>query len=262
MPTTSAWDLALSRLGTKKIAATPLRTKEWATVPAQIRDRAFFSAGIQQASLLDEIQKSLLSVLAQDGTGPVQDRATFVADLRAKMGAVGDTNSLTDITSARRQQLIYDMQIQDAQEWARHKTQMEDPAILDAYPAQELVRVKRTRLQRDWEARWQAAGGTLIDGRMVALKTSPIWEKLSRFGKPYPPFDWGSGMGLEDIERDEAETLGLLKPGQQLDPAPVPALTAKVEAPVKDMDPAVLSALQKSLGPKLKVSNGTATLVA
>lgn len=259
MPTTP-WQLALRRLSAAQIAASPLRTREWAQVPAQIRDKALFSAGIEQAQLLSEIKTSLLRILAQDGTGPTQDRSTFVADLRQKMGAVGDTRALTDITSTRRQELIYDMQIQDAQEWARHKTVMEDPALLEAYPAQELVRVRRSRTTRDWEARWTAAGGTLTDGRMVALKTDPIWQNISRFQKPYPPFDFGSGMGLQDIERDEAETLGLITPGQTLTPAPVPAL--KITGTTANLDPAILASLKTTFGPKLTLANGTATLTA
>jgi hypothetical protein len=31
--------------------------------------------------------------------------------------------------------------------------------------------------------------------RMIARKDSPIWEALSRFGTPYPPFDFNSGCG-------------------------------------------------------------------
>ena len=49
---------------------------------------------------------------------------------------------------------------------------------------------------------------------MVALKTSPIWTALSRFGRPWPPFDYGSGMGLEDVDRTEAEDLNLLDKDQ------------------------------------------------
>jgi hypothetical protein len=53
----------------------------------------------------------------------------------------------------------------------------------------------------------------------VALKDSPIWTALSRFGTPWPPFDFNSGMWVEDVERQEAEDLGLLKPFEQVKPA-------------------------------------------
>ena len=63
----------------------------------------------------------------------------------------------------------------------------------------------------DWPKRWQKAGGKIFPGgRMIALKDDPVWVKLSVFGNPFPPFDWGSGMGLEDIGRKEAIKLGLI----------------------------------------------------
>ena len=45
---------------------------------------------------------------------------------------------------------------------------------------------------------------------MIALKNDPVWTALSRFGRPWPPFDYDSGMGIADIDRETAETLGLL----------------------------------------------------
>lgn len=47
------------------------------------------------------------------------------------------------------------------------------------------------------------------------LVNAPVWTAISRFGRPYPPFDFGSGMGTRDVERDEAERLGVIAPGEQ-----------------------------------------------
>lgn len=49
---------------------------------------------------------------------------------------------------------------------------------------------------------------------MVALIESPIWAKLSRFGNPYPPFDFGSGMGVDGVSYADCEKLGLLNAPQ------------------------------------------------
>ena len=38
---------------------------------------------------------------------------------------------------------------------------------------------------------------------MVALKEDPVWTRISRFGQPWPPFDFNSGMGVEDVSHDE-----------------------------------------------------------
>lgn len=55
-------------------------------------------------------------------------------------------------------------------------------------------------------------------GRMIALKDDPIWTEISAFGLPYAPFDYNSGMDLRDIDRDEAEALGLLDSGDVVQP--------------------------------------------
>lgn len=80
---------------------------------------------------------------------------------------------------------------------------------LSAFPAQELIRICDSKTPRDWTDRWNLAGGKTFGGRMVALKDDPIWTRISRFGIPWPPFDFGSGMGIRDIDYDEAVKLGL-----------------------------------------------------
>ena len=57
--------------------------------------------------------------------------------------------------------------------------------------------------ERDWGTRWSQAGEKFYAGRMIALKSGPVWCEISRFENPWPPFNYGSGMGVEDIDRDE-----------------------------------------------------------
>lgn len=54
-------------------------------------------------------------------------------------------------------------------------------------------------------------GGKLTDGRMIARKDDPIWTAISAFGRPYPPFDYNSGMITREIFRGEAERLKVIK---------------------------------------------------
>ena len=69
---------------------------------------------------------------------------------------------------------------------------------------------KKERGTTYWQNRWKNAGGKFHGGRMIALKDDPVWTKLSAFGTPYPPFDWGSGMGVRDIDRKTAIDLKLI----------------------------------------------------
>lgn len=90
----------------------------------------------------------------------------------------------------------------------------------DAYPAQRMIRAGHREHTRDWEARWRAAYNELppeeqamaLPTEMVALTECAIWQRLSIFGLPYPPFDYASGMDVEPVGYREAAALGLVPP--------------------------------------------------
>jgi hypothetical protein len=225
---TLSWDAfqaAIDRLSGKTDIPSALRTEGWSRVPLAVRERAFMSAGVEDAKVLQTIRSRLAmalqgvdkDVLREDGTPASYSRENAIADIRKALGATGDSGRLTDITSYRRQKLIQDFQIEQAHAYGRYKQDLGTPALLDEYPAQALVRVEPRVHERDWQTRWQEAGNKVawqgasragLD--MIALKTSPIWAALSRFGTPFPPFDFQSGMGLEDVHRDRAIELGLI----------------------------------------------------
>lgn len=86
-----------------------------------------------------------------------------------------------------------------------------DADVVDEFPARALVLV----LDDAWDRRvlperWQAAGGRMIGGRMVALVTDPVWAKVSAFGLPFGPLLAGSGYDTEDVDRTEADRLGII----------------------------------------------------
>lgn len=97
-----------------------------------------------------------------------------------------------------------------------------DPETLDAYPARELVHVKGGTEPYDWKSRWTAAGGKLFGDRMIALKSNPVWLKISDFGHPHPPFAFDSGMDMVDVSRVEAVELGLTNWRSEIKVPPCP----------------------------------------
>jgi len=112
-------------------------------------------------------------------------------------------------------------------------------------------------VKRHWEARWQEAGAAVgwvgaSKEAMVALKTSPIWEALSRFGKPWPPFDFGSGMWVRPVLRRRARELGLLQMGQELKPSKA-EFTDKLQREVKELKPAARQNLKSIFGDQIEV---------
>lgn len=245
------WE-AVRRLAGRTSLPSRLGTDEWSAVPLAVRDRAFFSAGVESARVLDTMQRKITEALdlsSRDKGRAFMGRSKFVSEMRQRLGAApGDSRRMADLTSRRRLELIYDMNVAEAHEFGRFQMG-QDPDLLDAYPAQELVRVELREEPRDWRARWVDAGGRIYAGRMIARKDDDVWVRISRFDRPYPPFDFNSGMGVEDVERWEAVELGVI-PDDEV-PAPVPmeyneALASRIpEGPGRDW-------LQEAFGDRIE----------
>jgi hypothetical protein len=263
-------DEAVEMFGRKSIVASTLRSKDWEGVAERIRIRALWSAGIDHAKFLSTVQDKFGAALAiqrekVERGEAIVDRSSFIRDLRrvALGEGLGDgRGGLTDPASRVRLGLIYDMQLRMAQGFAQRKMDL-DADVLDAFPAQELYRAEQRRVERDWESRWQAAGEKVgwqgaSRERMVALKTSPIWTELSVFRTPWAPFDWGSGMDLRDIDREEVEALGLLQPSQEVPRGEEPDITDNLEASVAGLSEQALADLARLFGDKIEISAGKA----
>ena len=220
------------------------RTAEWDKVPAALRRRAFFSAAVDDARALSEERQAIASLLAaQSKDGKLYRRDTAIAELQAMMRArshdTGAPGSLTNPAAHARVKLVIDTNRAQAQGYARFKRSSTGGALL-AFPAQELIRVRESKDRRDWTARWTAAGGALFAGRMIALKTDPVWTAINRFGVPYPPFDFNSGMGIRNIIRSEAVTLGVIPEDYAPESDPVEDFNANVQADVSGIQPDLL----------------------
>lgn len=120
--------------------------------------------------------------------------------------------------------------LNEAYGWWR---QGQDEDVLDAFPCEELIRLIDRKEQRNWYERWRGAGGIiypgapngypLVDGvstggRCIARKDSPVWERISAFGQPYPPFDFGSGIDVRDVGYLESVELGVIPRGAKITP--------------------------------------------
>ena len=273
--TSNALPEAVKKLGARTPVASVLRSYEWAEMPIALRERAQFSAGVESVRFLQEVQDKLLKVVQLQREQVARGEAfvtrdSFIADLRqvAREEGIGGpgprlssegrptAGALPDIQSSARLGLIYDMQREQAIGFASWKIG-QDRDALDAFPAQELIRVESRRMPRDWRTRWIAAGGELVSGgRMVALKTDSIWENISAFGTPWPPFDWGSGMGLRDVSRKEAVMHGLIEATERIEPSDADfnaGLAAGVD--VANIAEPFIAALKKIFGSKITVQD-------
>ncbi len=216
---------------------------DWEVVSAAIKDRAFFSSRVASANFLDICQSKLADLLsgARNSDGAVTSRAEAVSAIMQAARAEGiaqGTDRLSDPGSAARANVIVDTNAALAAGYVRAEVGNTYGARL-AFPAQELVRVEAREKPRDWRRIWTEHGGRLYTGRMVALKGDPVWLAISRFGVPYPPFDFNSGMGVEDVSFDEAVELGVIPQGYQ----------PPESSPIKEFNDGLESALNVS-GPE------------
>lgn len=262
---------AIKRFSLKSVIGSILRTREWEQLPQQLREKAFFSAGLENTRVAQRMSDGIKDALTlarepdrADGTpGKFKmNRANFISDMRKLAIDEGltpaepnDVGTLKDITSPKRLALIFRTNMDMAREYARWKYG-QDAALLQSAPAQELVRESERKVPRNWIARWKEAGGQFFAGKMIALKTDPIWEHISRFKNPWPPFDFNSGMGVKNVKRKAAEALGLLGKGEKLKPV-LEEFNARMEATVKDLSPRMRGSLRAIFGDQIEVDGDT-----
>lgn len=234
----------------------------------QLLDQSLFSARTTDLSYLSKMADGLMDLVDPDSAraaGRLPSKAEFRLAMRDALKSIGydagtagvPRGSIKDLASDSRLNLIAEMQT-DFQYGKGGWESDQDPILLELWPAQELFRLEEREKKRDWISRWTEAGGELFDGRMIALKNDPIWIAISRFGLPYPPFDYGSGMWVRDIAADEAIALGVMA---QNDAAPKP-MTSPYPASQFDastLQPALLQAFLEEHGDEFAVEDGILT---
>jgi hypothetical protein len=218
---------ALAQSQAKVLLPTSLGTRDLQKLSTDIRERARFSARVRSAEHLQVLDDGINDLVAgQLDLATARLRVKQFLTRTGHLPPQGAEGGLKDFSSARRINLQLTVNVKQAQGYGWWK-QGQDPDLLDAFPAQEFLRVEdREQPRDDWNDRWDTAraiagakGATHSgSGRLVALKNHRIWIELSRFRTPYEPFDFNSGMGVEDVDRADAVDLGLIERDTQLLP--------------------------------------------
>lgn len=268
---------AVDSISRRTPMGTALNSAELGRLPLEIRDAAFFSAQVQNEKILAEAQQRIIqrvnlerSKLADGRPGVTMDRRRFIDEMRVELGRLGyrpdpaKSGTLQDLSSSGRLGLIWDMNLAQAQGAAGWKTSMSETA-LRVEPAMEFVRLELRKERRlNWPARWAALGGKFYpgpseypEGRMIALKTDGIWRKLNRFGVPWRPYDWGSGMGPRGIGRRECLRLGVIKDGDPPQKPEMLPLTTGLQASVKGLPEPSRERLRSEMGDSIRFDSDT-----
>lgn len=216
-----------SEVSAKSPRATSLSSaqirRDWSQ---KIRDEAVSGARITHKAYLDALKKRLVEVVG--GTLSPQEAERRLRETLRDLGytpegGFGDGKvpsarpmTIQDLSSSRRIQLIIDTNVKRARSMGQVAAS-QSPLSLLSTPAWELTRTgARKKPRGNWNKRWAAAGAACgwkgaSRKRMVALKSSPIWDKLGdgsggfndTLGSPFPPFAFGSGMAWVGVPRRE-----------------------------------------------------------
>ncbi|HXG49093.1 MAG TPA: hypothetical protein VNO52_15825 [Methylomirabilota bacterium] len=254
---------AIEKLGNRSPIVSQLTSAEWRDVPVALRERAFFSSRVESARFLQRGRDAITDLLTgaretlPNGQVALKagSRAAVIRRLQEFAVAEGlgpllpeDQGTIKDITSERRLGLIVDTQVRQAHDFGYWKQGM-DADVLDEFPAQRFVRVQDVEEARDAHVPYED---------QVALKTDlDFWTRINEdFGVPWGPWGWGCGHDVEDVDRAEAEELGLLQPGQRVKPVEQD-FNARLQASTRGLEPDLLAKLRAELGEQVVIEGDT-----
>ena len=252
---------AAEKILKKALVGSSLNSREWNLVQAGLRDRAFISSQVESMRILHAARR-----MVADRAGGQLSASEIRRDLRKVISSTGyrppegKEGTLQNLYSKRRLDTIIKTNVEQARGYVRHLDGMK-PGAFAAFPGQELIRVRERKEKRDWATRWKNAGGRFYNGRMIALRDDPIWERISVFGNPFPPFDWGSGMGVRAVSRRDSIALGVVTDNEVRDKVQ----ELKAEKPVSmnenlavSVTPEEESELRQAFGDQIAIENGEA----
>ena len=212
---------AADYLARKAVLPIARSSAEWDLVAAQLKERAFFMASVQRANIL-QLFRNMAAKVAAGAMTPAEARVAIrsgLADLGYSPEAEGAApGSIHDLSSYRRIMLVLETNVRMAAGWMQHCQRLADPNV----GAQELFRLYARRVPRNWALCWAQAAqkvnwqGVAQGAPFIATLDSPIWPALSRFGNPYPPFDYGSHMRVRSVSPQESQAAGLLASEEEL----------------------------------------------
>lgn len=257
----------------KKAVPSRMSSREWAAVAPEVRQGAFFSAGVEDAFLLDGIRQ-----MVENGIAEGWNEKTFVGNMRQWMRETTDKstgkpylraeerrtwtqeerdayeNSTRHIDSLARLKLIFRTQMDMAVGVSFWQSEM-TPERLQSHPAFRFVRRPGALTKRLDHVAHEDDVRLKTDLEYWIARNDP---EFGGFGVPWPPYGYNSWMDVAPVSRSECEALGLIPRD-----APAPDLTPEDRAKwglpeavqkaaegrsVKKLSPEQREALQTFLG--------------
>lgn len=255
------FDEAIQKVSERIPAGRPWNTADWADQALSVRERAFFSARVENEQFLQRaktfVKHFIERTTDEDGKLVAGSMSQFVEEMRAfaireGMGKVGvpddavNEADLTDIRSEARLRLIFQTNVNTSYGHGEWRQSMH-PTVLDTWPAARFVRLPGAKEPRPRHV--QGEGD-------IRLKTDYAywagWQnapEIGGFQTPWAPFGFNSFMAQEDVSRAEAEKLGLVKKEKQIPGTRKrqPTLNHELRAAARNLSPEAKDRLLRDL---------------
>jgi hypothetical protein len=279
---------AIARIFSRRITPSGMTSRQWqATAPA-IRQRAFFSSTVTSAKVLTAYRRSITDwmsgvveqVTTPDGRIETAYKVSGLSDFRktarkflASEGLATPADladdSIQNVASLSRLQLVFNTNIEQANTFANYQQYVSDPVTINAFPAARFLRRPGAKIKRPRHVQ--------AEGEIRRWDDTAFWlfqnaADIGGFGVPWGPFGFNSYMVAEPVTRAVSDSLGLTTPGERVMPldltpwgAEAPArINAGVEARLDDVPDDIAVAARQRLverfGPQVLDRNGNPTL--
>jgi hypothetical protein len=223
-----------SELLTRKHAVpSDMLSRDWARVDLAIRERSFFMASVNNHEILDVFKTASIGLEAgQYNTARASEIVREKLKAKGYAPKPGTEGSIKDLSSWHRIRVTLETNRGLVQGMAGYSRQL---AAVRVFPAKRMVRLTPKKEPRNWPQRWLQVAASVAAiginvGDMSAHIMHPVWVKLSRFGAPYPIYDFGSGMGDKALRLDEARKLGVDQMPPPAEPTATPSTVGRTEA--------------------------------
>jgi hypothetical protein len=227
---------AIAELKKKQFLPTDAGSAELEKLDAALKRYFFFMSRQMSVPTLQHASDFITRIVdpqAGGGApGTYMDSARFVEEMQKFLGSIGYSpepgkeGTIQDLRTDARLKRFADMNVAKMGNLGQ-ALQRNDRNSLDAFPCNELYRAGNfySKMQRNWPAKWRDAGGRFYGfGRMIAAVDDPIWTRtldeggFNRFGDPYGPFDYNSGMRTKPVSLEESVELGVIDASYQAKP--------------------------------------------
>lgn len=280
---------ALANIARRKITPSAFNSAQWrATAPA-IRQVSFFSATVDKVRALAGYKRMLMDwsqAATEEIEGPygkatvyrVGGQADFIEQARTYLQKEGLddgisplSNEITNIAGAERLKLVFNTNIQQANQLATWQSHVQDADYLNRNPAARFVRMPGATTTRPRHVEAEGQVRRWDDFTFWLYQNAP---EIGGFGVPWGPWGFNSYMTQEPVKRAEAERLGLVRPGEILRPidarrwgiAPSQKMLNHAKANLRDIPPTIrkegIKELRDQLGADIVDDNGKLSLQA